>query len=68
MYGLSPVGAILQSVSRLSVRSSGRASGSNGADGADGADGTDGGEKYGHKKSHPKRIALFNAPRHVNLP
>jgi hypothetical protein len=62
MYGLSPVGAILQSVSRLSVRSSGRASGSNGADGADGA------EKYGHKKSHPKRIALFNAPRHVNLP
>jgi hypothetical protein len=59
MYGLSPVGAILQSVSRLSVRSSGRASGSNGADGA---------EKYGHKKSHPKRIALFNAPRHVNLP
>jgi hypothetical protein len=65
MYGLSPVGAILQSVSRLSVRSSGRASGSNGADGADGADGA---EKYGHKKSHPKRIALFNAPRHVNLP
>jgi hypothetical protein len=62
MYGLSPVGAILQSVSRLSDRSSGRASGSNGADGADGA------EKYGHKKSHPKRIALFNAPRHVNLP